>query len=389
MKKSLIIFFVLIIILGIASCKNPLDMGKKYGVYRMDYYGYLDTVSNIVIEYKKDKTSEEKVKEELLKVKNILLEIETTFSTETTIYMKEQKINESLLMKVNANSGKDKVVVSDLFITVLKQAIEISNITKGMFNPSIGALTSLWGISKKAEYCNKNQDDKCKIPLVEEINKAISLIDYHDIEIDETTNSVYLKKQGMQLDLGAIVKGYVADIIMDFLQNNDYTYIAINLGGNILTKGKSYLVNNLNDECEIVPIGIENTNYDIYKNSILMEINEENVSVVTSGLDKRYIEVWDEQTKSYQRYHHILDPITGFPVQNEILSTTIIGPSSMLCDAFSTGVFLMGVEKGNIVLKEHNLKGIIVTKERNIYIIGDLNYTLSKGLNEVYNIINL
>lgn len=387
MKKILNVFLSVIFLICISGCKGPNYLQKKYGVFKYDYYNYLDTISNIVIEYKKDQTTENDVNKKLENVCNMLFDLEKEFSIEQTLYMQHNNIEKSTLMKVNENSGKSQVGVSDKFIEVLEKAIKISKNTKNKFNPAIGALSTLWNISKQAEYCNSS--NPCVIPTPNEIENAKSLINVDHIKIDKTNNTIYLEDENMKLDLGGIVKGYAADIIMDYLMDENYTYISINLGGNIKTYGKSYLSNIYSNDSSIVPISIENPNFNVYDKSTIMEVISQNISVVTSGINKRYIEIWDEQTLSFKKYHHLLDPNTGYPVENEIMSVSIIGESSMICDGFSTGVFILGIEEAIKVLKNQNYKGIIVTNDLKIYIVGNIEYRLNNKLEKVYNIIQL
>ena len=192
----------------------------------------------------------------------------------------------------------------------------------------------------------------------------------------------------MALDFGAIAKGYAADMVMNHLKKDAYTYISVNLGGNVIVSGKSYLYNEYTNSCDIVPIGIENPYYARFRSLTVMNVNESDITVVASGVSKRYIEVWDEEKTDYVKYHHIISPITGYPYENEIETITIIGSSSMEADALSTGVFSLGLEGGIKFLKENNIKGIFITKDMKIYIVGNINYTLKDGVEEVYTIIN-
>ncbi len=386
MKKGLSIVFIFILILGISSCKSFYSLKKKYGVYISNYY-YLDTISNVVVEYKKNEQTAQEVKDKLSSIDSMLLDIEKEFSIAQTINMSQNKIEKSTLMEINEKSGKEAVCVSTEFIKVLKEAIIISNKTNKMFNPAIGVLSQLWNISAQAEFCDNN--NSCKIPSQEEIDEACALIKIEDIVIDEINQTVYLKSPGMKLDLGAIVKGYAADLLLEYLIDENCSYISVNLGGNIKTYGKSYLANTYTKDATIVPVGIENPNLEVFNNNIIMEVMFENQSIVTSSTNKRYIKVWDQASNNYKIYHHILNPKTGYPVQNDIVSVTIIGPSSMICDGLSTGVFMLGVLEGIKVLQNEKYMGIIITNDLKIYIVGNINYKLQKGLEKVYQIIKL
>ena len=131
MKRLFIGLIIIFISLSISGCKSscddeittPLDVVNTYGYLRQDFYGYLDTNSVIMVEYVKDKTNETKIKEHFQGVNQILLDIETEYSSSVTSFMKDKNISESTVMKVNANSGVSPVVVSNEFINTLKEAI--------------------------------------------------------------------------------------------------------------------------------------------------------------------------------------------------------------------------------------------------------------------------
>ena len=395
MKRLFIILIMFLTLLTISSCKSncddtfqtPLDTKNTYGYYRQDFYGYLDTNSVIMVEYIKEKTNETIIKEHFKNISKILLNIEIEYSSSVTSWMEKENINESTIMKVNKNSGISPIKVSSEFIQILKEAIKISEITKGGYDPTIGALTHSWDISKRSEYCNMLIDSSCKIPSNNEIKELTKLVNYKDIIIDEVNSTVYLKNKGMKLDFGSIAKGLAADKILNYLKSDNYTYISVNLGGNVITNGKAYLYNELTTTADIVPIGIENPFTNKFNAQTVLKVIESNITVVASGVSKRYIEVWDDDQKEYIRYHHILNPFTGYPYDNEIETITIIGTSSMIADGMSTGMFSLGLDEAVNTLKENNTRGIIITKDYKIYVVGNINYQLTEKVEEVYTII--
>lgn len=387
MKKSLIII-LLICLISLTSCKSK----NQYGTYRKDYYNYLDTISYVLVEYDKTKITEDKVAEDLQKVEDILFNIEKEYAKEQTLWMEIKEIEKSTTMIVNENSGITPVVVSQEYINMLKKAIEISKQTKGGFDVTVGPLTKLWNIPERSEYCNVMNDPtlsdpRCNIPSTEEINVALNLVDYNNIIINEEASTVFLKEKGMALDFGAIAKGYAADKVLEHLQKDAYTYISINLGGNVVVSGKAYLYNQYTTTSDIVPIGIENPYYARFQEFTVMNIVETDVTVVTSGVSKRYIEVINPENNKYETYHHIINPLTGYPYENEIETITIIGKSSMEADGLSTGIFSLGLDEGIKYLKDNNLNGIFITKDNKIYIVGNFNYTLKEGVDKAYTII--
>lgn len=385
--KKCFIFLTLILITFLSACKKKTDTPNDFAIYRQDFYGYLDTDSFVVIEYNKNKTTLEEVKNDLSKIEDILLNIEKEYSKEQTTWMKLKNIEKSTTMIINENSGISPVKVSSEYINLLKQANEISLITKGGFDVTVGPITKLWNIPARSEYCNMLGTVDCEIPSFDQITSTLQKVDYKKIIIDETNSTVFLPEKDMALDFGAIAKGHAADKVLEHLKKDIYSYISINLGGNVIVSGEAYLYNEYTTGADIVPVGIENPFYARFKKTTVMDVYEKDITVVASGVSKRYIEVFDKELNDFVKYHHIISPITGYPYDNEIETITIIESSSMKADALSTGVFSLGLEEGIKFLKDNNYKGIIITKDMKIYTIGNINYTLTTGVDEVYTII--
>lgn len=264
--------------------------------------------------------------------------------------------NGTLIDKINENAGISPVEVDDDTFTIIKKGIEYSNLTNGLFDISIGPLVKLWSIGLP----------EAKVPTLNEINEKLPLINYKDIEIDEENKTVFLKRKGMMIDLGGIAKGYTADIISNILVEEGVKSAIINLGGNVYALGTK--VNGSN-----WTIGIQNPFSD--RGDIVGTISINNKSVVTSGIYERYIE------KDGIKYHHILNPKTGYPYDNEIAGITIISDKSVDGDALSTSVFAMGLKDGiNFVNTQENIDAIFITKDNKIYI--------TNGIKDIFKLSN-
>lgn len=371
--KTLIIILITLITVSLTSCNEKIN-SDDYDIARQSYYLYLDTVSTVTVEYlKSDKTTDE-VNRDLNNIKKILLNIEKEFSIEQTLYMASNGILESTLMKVNNASGKNKVNVSDEFIHVLSLAQDIYKLSDGGFDPSIGPLTRLWDISGKTEL----SEDEIIIPTKSEINNVLDLVDYNNVEIDTNSNTVYLSKEGMMLDLGGIAKGYAADKVMEYLKQLGYTYISVNLGGNLLLYGSSKIYESLGKK---VYSYIQNP-FDTSTTIIQTDIT--NVSIVTSGIYERYIE------KDDIKFHHILDPKTGYPIDNELVMVTIIGSNSCMSDGLSTGVFSLGLDRGIELIKScEEYSAFFVTKDNIIYSVGNIEFSLTQTGKDNFKLIKV
>lgn len=154
-------------------------------------------------------------------------------------------------------------------------------------------------------------------------------------------------KEKKGINLGGIAKGYVTDKIVESLKADGVESALVSLGGNVYAMGKKHTGENWR-------IGIADPKNP---DEIIGSIRAENLSVVTSGDYQRYFEL------DGKRYHHIFDPKTGYPADSGLLSVTVIGENSALCDALSTMIFVAGVEEGKKLLSEYNVRGILVTED--------------------------
>ena len=211
------------------------------------------------------------------------------------------------------------VEVHDETAELIRYGIAFGDLSGGVFDISIGALTDLWDIP------NNNGT----IPAQSQIDAALSTVDYRQITVDG--NTVTLGNPDTALDLGGIAKGYVADRMREYLNANGACEGFINLGGNVLTLGQK-----ANDEP--YHIGIRKPFGEDGETITAVDVTDR--SIVTSGRYERYFE------KDGHIYHHILDPKNGYPYDNGLNGVTILSDSSMVGDALSTICFALGQEKG-------------------------------------------
>jgi len=191
------------------------------------------------------------------------------------------------------------VSVSKDTIDMIEKSIYFSEISNGLFDISIGALVDLWNINS----------DNPRIPQQHEINAAIQDIDYKEIILDKENITVTLSKSGILIDTGAIAKGYITDRLVMYLKEKKVDSAILNLGGNL------YLFGSKKDG-SAWNIGIRNPFG--YQGDYIGTISIKNLSVVTSGIYERYFE------SDGLRFHHILNPMTGYPENNNLASVSII-----------------------------------------------------------------
>lgn len=250
------------------------------------------------------------------------------------------------VMRLAAAAGKAPVEVSPGTMTVLKRALEIGEATDGALDVAIGPLVKLWGVAT----------DHPQVPPQKQIDALLPLVNRHDIVLDGTT--AYLEKPGMIVDVGGIAKGYAADQAVAWLKAKGVTSAIIDLGGNVYVigakpdgKGGSKPWN----------IGIQAP--DQTRGSVLGTVAATDISLVTSGVYER--KFTDPATG--KTYHHILDPKTGWPTDNGLVSVTVVSKSSIDCDGFAK-VIVLGLDRGWEVLRAQGLEGIFVTADKKVYV---------------------
>jgi thiamine biosynthesis lipoprotein len=224
----------------------------------------------------------------------------------------------SELSKVNDSAGEDPVKVSPELYALIKHSIEISKLSEGRFDVTWLGAGRLWDF--KAEHP--------KVPAVDAIQQAITLIDYRKILLDEKASTVGLQRAGMKIGLGGIAKGYAVDQAAKVIRNRGFKHFAVNAGGDLYCKGR----NGKN----LWRVGIKNPR-KLSENLAVLPVS--NLAVVTSGDYERYF------VRDGKRYSHIMDPTTGWPVDH-CRSVTVMAKEAWRADALSTAIFVLGPEKG-------------------------------------------
>lgn len=272
----------------------------------------------------------------------------------------DQRMNRQLagseIDGVNQAAGKKEVRVSEDTFEVIQTAIHYAEASGGRFEPTIGPLVDLWGIGS----------ENPAVPAEDELTSAVQRMNYKHVILRPQTQSILLKQEGMSLDLGAIAKGYAADVIADYLLQQDFHSAIIDLGGNILALGSKPDGTPWN-------IGIQDPGKK--RGQHLGTLQVVNKTIVTSGIYERFFEA------DGKLYHHILNPYTGYPVDNDLLSVTIVTDTSMDADAMSTSVFSLGLQEGRrFVESRGDAEAIFVTTDHQVY--------LTSGLTHHFNLTN-
>ncbi|MBC8550728.1 MAG: FAD:protein FMN transferase, partial [Candidatus Brocadiales bacterium] len=281
-------------------------------------------------------------------------------------YLMSNYKKESVLSELNRNASAEPAACNKELVGVIEQSLQYSNITDGAFDITIGPLMKEWGFFKK----------KGRIPGKEELESALESVSYKNIIIEEktikslakklvTVKTVFFKNPGTQIDLGGIGKGYAVDRAISVLKQNGISSALINFAGNIYTfgtpPGKDSWV-----------IGLQHPRKS---EGLLGTFEIRDKAVSTSGDYEKFF------TIEGKRYSHIIDPRTGNPVKG-IVSVTIVTGNATRADALSTGVFVLGLEKGMDLIEQlPDVEGIIVYEDTD----DKLSTKTSSGMQALFN----
>jgi thiamine biosynthesis lipoprotein len=251
----------------------------------------------------------------------------------------------SEVSQIIAQAGQAAVAVSPDTFFVVERALHYAELTAGKFDPTVQPIVSLWKIGS----------EDARVPAPAEIADKLDLVDYRAVELDRENQTVFLTRAGMGIDLGGIAKGYAADETARILREHGVKNAYISLGGNLYTLGK-------NPKGRDWRIGIQEPKVEAAQGAFVAIVDTSGESLVSSGGYERYLE--DDGT----RYHHIIDPDTGYPAETDVLGVTIISPSSIDADGLSTSLFILGREQGLQLAEQlEDVEAIFIDKDNFIY----------------------
>lgn len=253
---------------------------------------------------------------------------------------------ESDISRINYSAGVKREKISSETYEILSRAMECSVISHGLFDITVGPLEDLWDYKHALEPPANNR-----------IEQVLPLVNYNDLELDAVQKTAGLKNAGQSIDLGGIGKGFASDRFMEIFREYGVTSAFSNIGGNVSTLGNK-------PDGSPWRVGIRHPRLD----GLIGAVAVTGKAVVTSGDYERYF-----IDKKGKRFHHILNPITGYPAESGLVSVTIVADSAMTADALSTAVFVAGLERGLDLIKKYSqAEAILVDARLLVYVTRDL-----------------
>ena len=227
-------------------------------------------------------------------------------------------MDSSVISKVNRN---EDVTLDSIFIDNFRIAMETARLSDGYFDPTISPIVAAWGFSYK-------RGDSITPQLIDSLKQ---LVDYRKIHIEN--GKVIKENPDMKLDFNAIAQGYTSDLIAAFLESRGIKNYLVDTGGEIMARGSKP-----NDQPWIVGIEKPAENWDS-EQVVQTRIALHDKGLVTSGSTRKYTE------RNGRRYSHCIDPKTGYPVEHNVLSATVLAENSVWADALASICMVMGMEK--------------------------------------------
>jgi thiamine biosynthesis lipoprotein len=251
-------------------------------------------------------------------------------------------VPESELDAVSAAAGRTPVHVTDDVFFVIKKALRLSALSDGLFDPTVGPLMKAW----------KMNTEGGRIPAPADIARARSLVNWRDVVMDESAKTIYVRRPGMSLDAGAVLKGYAADETVRVLASRGVKSAMIDFGGDIFAMGS---------KADGSPwrIGIQNPENE--RGTPFGIVGVVGKSVVTSGVYEHFF------IQNGKRYHHIMDTRTGYPVDNGLVSVTVISSSSIDADGIGLTLFCLGPSRGLTLAHTLGVDMIMVSADHKLY----------------------
>ena len=298
--------YIILLSLFIAACKQNNETIKRATMA-------MGTTMEVQVRGIDEETANKAINDSFAEIKRL----DTLFST---------YITGNEMWRIN-NSESDSIVVDKEIFYILKKCGELYKLTDGAFDPAVGNIIDIIGFEKGSPH----------LPSPEQIKQALKLVGWKHVQLKEP--NILIKPKHIKLSFNACIPGYAADRVASIMSKYGINDFLVNTGGEIFAKGDNWKV------------GIQHPRK---RNELLNAVKIDGISITTSGDYEQYFK------KNGKRYTHIFNPVTGYPA-NECEAVTIIAKDALTSDALSTGIFVMGPEKGmELVEKLSNVEAIIV-----------------------------
>ncbi len=359
---------ILTLIITQTACASNSNSQENAGVSKTSFH--LDTICTITIYGIADADGSLAAMTDEELNKDILQLITDAFKLcDNYEKLLSKTIEDSDIAKINA-AGGEPVAVANETIEVLQKGIYYGELSGGVFDITIGKATDLWNFRDAEDAETDDESAASKVPDAGELAEAMKHVDYTKIKIDG--NTVKLEDSDMEIDLGGIAKGYIADRVTAYLEGEGVVSAVVDLGGNIVTiggKSDTLIVAADEESGEAqTPFNVGIKDPQSETGELIGIVPAADKTIVTSGTYERYF------IEDGVKYHHILNSETGYPTDTDVLSATIIADkgASVDCDGLSTTCLALGVDKALALIQSiDGVETIIVDSDGEIHTSSD------------------
>ncbi len=238
-------------------------------------------------------------------------------------------VKNSTISSFNSN---DSIEITDPhFITIFERGRELSMLTGGAFNPMVAPLVRAWGFGPEGGRVKDNVN----------VDSLKQLATFNiEVEAFDQKGLRFRKKPGMQIDVNSYAQGYAVDVVADYLQSKGISNMMVEIGGEVVARG-------VNEKGQSWRIGIDKPLDAMAPRELQAAVALPDAAMATSGTYRKFYE------KDGKKYSHTIDPKTGYPVDHNLLSVTVMAPNCTNADAMATAFLVMGVEETKLFLEEH------------------------------------
>ncbi len=307
---------------------------------------FMGTVVQIKVSIDPVKYGEARAKDAIGKAFDEIKRIEDVYS----VYKDESEIS-----RINRLRKNERLQISDGVFNLIRKTLDYSERTGGAFDITVKPLVDLWNGVKKIN----------KLPDEYELKRALGRVGFKSVVLDEVARTIHFKKNNMSIDIGGAAKGYAADRAVRVLEENGIDNALVNAGGDMYCLGKR-------SAHELWKVGVQHPRD---RNRTFLEIRLKDRAIDTSGDYERYF------TIDGKRYSHIIDPRTGYPIGDDVVSASVIAPDSTTADILATAMCILGEEGFDIIKKSGGIDAVLVTEKA-----GSLTVKMSEGIRKSYDI---
>ena len=316
--KQRVIVLIALGMLGLTGCERQTTVQKTESIMGTDV-----TVTVVAPSAKEGEAAIDAAMEELRRLDRMM-----------SLYKDGSEIT-----RLNLAAGEHSVTVSPELIEVVQHARQVSELSGGAFDVTIGPLAVLWQMKLKER----------AVPSDREIKAVLSRVNYKDVLVDKKGSTIFLTRKGMIMDLGGAAKGYAADRAAEALKKQGISNALVAVAGDIRAMGRR-------EDGKPWRIGVQHPR-EADKTLAALELSDRSIS--TSGDYERFTII------NKKRFHHILDPRTGKPSEG-MESVTVIGDQGAVLDPLTTALFILGPEKGMQLVKDLGYEAIFVDDKGSI-----------------------